>query len=155
MSTSRVRKALRSAWQVKVRRALPRFGCRPMASAMPRLKRSTRPLVCGRFGLGKRWTILLLVQRTSIFGCSLAARPLRGRDWLAGALLVDEIDESGFVLVFELVRFEMAHKTNRRLGSQCQLISPPATAWHGPHGPRSEVLQQPEQHDQCHGGRSR
>ena len=38
----------------KVRWAMPCFGCRPMASARRRLKRSTRPLVCGRYGLVKR-----------------------------------------------------------------------------------------------------
>ena len=32
---------------VNVRRALPRFSSRLMASAMRRLKRSTKPLVCG------------------------------------------------------------------------------------------------------------
>jgi hypothetical protein len=36
----------------------------------------------------------------------LASRALLGRDRLAGALLVDEVDQSGFVLVLELPRFK-------------------------------------------------
>ena len=55
----------------------------------------------------------------------LAARPFLRGDWLAGALLVDEIDESGFVLVLELVGLEAARVcTENLIGVEAVMESP-------------------------------
>ena len=49
-----------------------------------------------------------LAQRVHQIDDVLAAGPLFRGDGFAGALLVDEIDQGGFVLVLELVRLEVA-----------------------------------------------